>query len=202
MLFTARVLPPAVLRAAAKGNVVGRASRGQRSMRAERRCLSGRSNLAFAFLLFAILGATGCGQGGAPSASIPSAPVETEQMKAAKAWLIGGWDGKVVIDRDAVKRTEGVTDAHVAGIEAARMQFQFQREGKVAMSASVPTTAGPAARNAMAEWTILQVKGNAVTLRIEHDDQPNEQVVVQRLDENTFTMAAPQNLGVVRFSRL
>ena len=123
-------------------------------------------------------------------------------MKAAKEWLKGGWDGKVVIDRDAVNRTEGVTESHVAAIEAARMQFQFQGEGRVAMSASIPTATGPAARNAMGSWTVMAVDGNAVTIRIEHEDQPVEEVIVKRIDTDRFSMPAPQNLGLVHFSRL
>lgn len=159
--------------------------------------------MRMAAVLFAgllITGLSGCGK--PPAAAIVSAPEETPQMKAAREWLQGGWDGRVHIDRAAVQRTEAVTDAHVSGIEAARMQFQFQSENRVAISASIPTAKGPAARNAMGVWTVMKVEGDRVGLQIEHEDQPTERVIITRIDQDHFTMPAPQNLGIVRFKRL
>ncbi len=145
---------------------------------------------------------SGCGNSKPPAASITVAPKATPEMHAAGQWLLGNWDGSVEIDQNSINRTKAITDAHVDGIRAARMQFSFQSGNQVAMSVSVPTPKGPAARNAMAVWTVTQVQGRQVTLQIKQERQPVEEVVISRADVNTFTMPASEHFGQVRFVRI
>lgn len=153
-------------------------------------------------LLFCALVAIvmGCNSSTPPAASI-SAPKQTPQMKAAAKWLLGSWNGQVIINRQAAQQSPGITEKHVASIEAATMQFHFQDNGKVAMSASVPTPQGPAARNALADWYVQAVDTNAVTLRTKQSDAPMEEVVITREGPDQFTMPAPESFGSVRFRR-
>jgi hypothetical protein len=153
--------------------------------------------LSFLATMAMAVSLTGCGNSKPPAASIEAPPLQT-----AEEWLTGGWNGTVEIDEQAINRTQAITDEHVNGIKAAKMQFYFQPKNQVAISVSVPTPKGPVARNAMANWKVTAASEKNIKLRIKHKNQPIEEVVIDVIDDNTFTMPASEHFGRVRFVRI
>lgn len=154
----------------------------------------------------------GCGDsaGNTPTADASNASAGKANALTGHK-LVGAWEGAIEIDEQKITQilqdqAEEIDPAEaIAMLQSVAMSIDFHDDGTMLLSGTMNTPGGPDQTTGSGRWELVSENGQAITIRSIEDGQQGEEIELQFVDRDTFTMAPPPPtppIGLMRFHRV